>query len=245
MKLPEDVQNMLLEIGKEVEMKVSAPVAEVPADTEDNLQVDSSFIKEAIINAKNQAELEYLDHPDYFPHALIRTKPDVLLGEKATRKRVCNVQDLLRLTNNLQKMEVTNYWGHNHESLLVVRAQIPDSHEARVGYLRVRHVPEKFFKDIKFVDLKNPGKKGKGKISLALDDLEPIWSREKLFEISQPEIIRNYNFVTFKIHKETHTLVSWFPGQDIRSGLCESLEDEWVSLDKKSELALRMIDDEK
>jgi hypothetical protein len=245
MNLPEDVQNMLLEIGKEVEMKVSAPVAEVPADTEDNLQVDSSFIKEAMINAKNQAELEYLDHPDYFPHALIRSKPDVLLGEKATRKRVCNVQDLLRLTNNLQKMEVTNYWGHNHESLLVVRAQIPDLYEARVGYIRVKHVPDKFLKDIKFVDRSKPaGKKGKGEIALVLNELEPVWTREMLYEIDKKEIVKNYNFVTFKIHKESHTLVSWLPGQDTRSGLCESLEEEWVGLEKKSEMALRILRNE-
>jgi len=169
----------------------------------------------------------------------------VLLGEKATRKRVCTVEDLLRLTSRLSKMEVTPYWGNDHERLLVVKAQIPDTYEARVGFIRVKHIPDRFFKDIKFVDLKSPGKKGKGKISLVLNELEPIWTRESLAEVDKLIIIRHYNYVTFKIDKEHHSLVSWFPGCDIRSGLCESLEEEFVGLEKKSEIAVRLLRNEK
>jgi hypothetical protein len=245
MNLPEDIKSMLMEIGKEVELQVSAaPVTVTEPEQAATLEVDVEFLQRAIINSQERAEREYMDHPDYFPHALVRTKPDVLLGEKVTRKRVCAIEDLLKLASRLVKMEVTNYWGASHEDLLVVKAQIPDLYEARVGYIRVKHVPDKFLKDIKFVDRKPPGKKGKGEIALILNELEPVWTREGLQEIDRKEIVKNYNFVTFKIHKESHTLVSWLPGQDTRSGLCESLEEEWVGLEKKSEMALRILRNE-
>ena len=243
MNLPEDIEKMVIEIGKEVEMQVQAPVAE--EEESENLSVDSKFLEQAIITAHEEACREYMDDPGYFPHAMIRRKPDVLLGEKATRKRVCTIEDLLKLTSRLTKMEVTPYWGNDHERLLVVKAQIPKTYEARVGFIRVKHVPDIYFNNIKFVDLKPPGKKEKGKISLVLDNLEPIWTRESLEEVDRLIILKNYNYVTFKIDKESHSLVSWFPGCDIRSGLCESLEEEFVGLEKKSDIAIRMMSNEK
>lgn len=243
MNLPEDVKNMLLEIGREVEMKVAVPALEEtqPDYQEEPLKVDAEFVRKAILNAQEWMHQEYVDNPDYFPHAMYRTKPDVLLGEKATRKRVCTIEDLLKLTGRLKKMEVTPYWGNDHEEILVVRAQIPDAYEARVGFIRVKHIPDRYFKDIKFVDLKTHGKPGKGKISLVLNELEPVWTREALNEIGARTILESYNYVTFKIHKAAHALHSWFPGNEISSGLCESLEEEYVGLEKKSDMALKTI----
>jgi hypothetical protein len=71
-------------------------------------------------------------------------------------------------------------------------------------------------------------KMDRGELSILCRELQPVWTDRPLFEIKKEVIQANYNFVTFKIRKEDHTVRSWFPGVDKNCTVCGSIEDDFV-----------------
>jgi hypothetical protein len=218
------------EIGRQLEA-VSLP---------DETPVDSTFLTRCLKNEierrkENSSGGDY--NPEFFPSAIRR--PKVFVARRASEteelRYVSTAEHLEHLLNEITNISLESaYVGHDCNDVIVLRCELPQAYVARVPYIKLAHIPMRFFQTdsvvCKKMPPKLPHKKGElyhGESVVLCRELEPVWTDKPLYEIKQATIA-TYNCVTLKIRKEDHTLKSWFPGIDKDSAPCQTLEGTFV-----------------
>lgn len=204
----------------------------------DETPVDSTFLIRCL---KNEIERrsekasstgqEY--NPLYFSSAIRR--PKVFIARRVGEAKLEYITMAAQL--ELLFSEVKNiypehaYVGPDANDLIVLRCELPEAYVARVPYVKLCHIPIRFFQTDSVVAKKMPPKKGvnaQGEMVMLCRELEPVWTDKMCFEIKQSTITAAYNYMTVKIRKDDHTLKSWFPGVDKDCQPCQTLEDQFV-----------------
>lgn len=173
-----------------------------------------------------------------FPHAF-RHRPMVFVakvedGNYTEVKTIDQLRDLFSSVTEIE--EEDSYNGYDYKDVTVLRCTMPEGYVARVPYIRLKHMPSRYM-CMDAVLAKRMAPRGNMPIETVIlcRNLAPVWTDRNLFEVREDVIRKNYNFITVKIRKEDYTLKAWFPGVDIKTGICSSLSDEFVRIGRHHE----------
>lgn len=204
----------------------------------DETPVDSTFLIRCLKNeidrrSEKASSMGQEYNPLYFSSAIRR--PKVFIAKRtgeAKLEYITMASQLELLFSEIMNIQPEHaYVGPDANELIVLRCELPAAYVARVPYVKLRHIPIRFFQTDSVVAKKMPPKKGintNGEMVMLCRDLEPVWTDKPCFEIRQSTITAAYNFMTIKIRKDDHTLKSWFPGVDKDCQPCQTLEDQFV-----------------
>lgn len=224
-------------------MSIVIPEIEEISDQKDQ-NIDGAFLEAALkrqlesLLEKESESYDFSSYPNAIKSASVWVKDD-----KGTE--IVAVPDVIRMLHNLKEIQqVAAYNGSDHKHVYVLNGALPENWSAQVKSVMVRHLPAAFLKDgadkVFLAEMLPLGKSPRGKRKLVCRGVSggAIPTNAAWETVPKKEIMRYYHSVTLKITRgntpEEHRLVSWLPGLDVRSNVCDGLDGCFVELSEKA-----------
>lgn len=205
--------------------------------------VDGAFL-EACLKRQLESLLEKADEGyDFssYPHAIKSSSEVWVKDDRGAEIRA--VTDVIRMLHALTDIQqVAAYSGSDHKHVYVLNGALPESWSAQVKSVMVRHLPAAFLKDgadkVFLAEMLPLGKSTRGKRKLVCRGVAggAISTSAAWETVPKKEVMKYYHNVTLKITRgaaEEQRLLSWLPGLDVRSNVCDGLDGQFVELHEK------------
>jgi hypothetical protein len=219
---------------------------QLPAD---DAPVNSEYLVECIVRAQDAATIENSKNPIegfdpmFFPQ---RLKSDFIWVARKDKPdtKVQGVNDLLELMCDLTDIQqVTTYTGRDHAEVFVLTGRLPDKWVAMVRNVMVRDIPSSLIPSIRVAELlprynkynKHYKTSTTRKIKLVLRGVGGVMANADWLNVPAHQLAENYNIITMKISRDTHRMLSWFPGADVNSNVCAGPDGLFVELNQYEE----------
>jgi hypothetical protein len=204
----------------------------------DGSRVDNTLLLEALQRELCRRSEAFKNNQAYNPELFYSSirRPNCGIQKQGSREFISSVNDLIEMIAQIDCVKVErSYAGQDHGQSLLLKARLPEGYFGRVAYLRYKHVP-RHFKNKRLIDTismpyrgpRTDGPLPEGEVVRVLRELQPVFTDRSCYEIPREVIEPEYNFVTFKINRETRALKNWFPGVDVNCNPCSGKEDEFI-----------------
>jgi hypothetical protein len=207
-------------------------------ETEENV-FDGIFLEACLKKRLQSLVSETTQEQDFsvFPHHL--RSPEVWVKDE-NGEEIKSVESVIRMLHSLTDVqEVATYYGFDHDKVIMLNGALPLSWQAQVKNVMVRHLPGKYVRNgvdcVFLAEMPAIGKAPRGKRKLVARGVPggAILTNASWDNVPKKEIVKYYHNVTLKITRdnpEEQMLLSWFPGLDLKSNVCDGLEGVFVEL---------------
>jgi hypothetical protein len=205
----------------------------------ENFAVDGSFLEACLKRRLQSMVSETNEEHDFsaFPHIL--KNPDVWVRDEEGHE-IKSVESVIKMLHSLTDIqEVASYYGHDHDKVVLLNGALPIDWQAQIKNVMVRHLPGSLLKNgadkVFLAEMPAYGKASKGKRKLVARGVPngAIRTNSSWENVPKKEIVKYYHNVTLKLSRgnpDEQMLLSWIPGLDLKSNVCDGLEGVFVEL---------------
>lgn len=211
---------------------------------ENNIVIDADYLVDCITRGQDAICIQNAESPveGFDPMSFpCKIQSEFVWIKRSDGTKVECVNDLLEVVSDLTHLtQMQNYTGKDKDDVFVLTGRLPlGKWKASVRNVMFMDIPSEFIKNkkVQLALLKCVKKNGylRRQLKWVCRGVGGIATDAAWGDIPQKQIIR-YHAVTMKITRDTHRMISWIPGLDVRSNpFPEFRESGFVELSQDEE----------
>ena len=211
---------------------------------ENNIVIDADYLVDCITRGQDAICVQNAENPSpgFDPMSFpCKIQSEFVWIKRSDGTKVECVNDLLEVVSDLTHLtQMQNYTGKDKDDVFVLTGRLPlGKWKASVRNVMFMDIPSEFIKNkkVQLALLKCVKKNGylRRQLKWVCRGVGGIATDAAWGDIPQKQIIR-YHAVTMKITRDTHRMISWIPGLDVRSNpFPEFRESGFVELSQDEE----------